>query len=121
MSDCGAMEDKLQECVRRFPITNCLTNLKPEQQEAVEWAIPFNIRTPPVEEQWNSSGVRVLGSRISSGVRVLGGGISSGVRVLGGRISSGVQGLGCWEAGFLQGLGVGRQEFFKDKERIELN
>jgi len=24
-----------------------------------EWAIPFNIRTPPpVEEQWNSSGVR---------------------------------------------------------------
>ena len=32
MSDCGAMEDKLQECVRRFPITN----LKPEQQEAVE-------------------------------------------------------------------------------------
>ena len=32
MSDCGAMEDKLQECVRRFPITN----LKPERQEAVE-------------------------------------------------------------------------------------
>ena len=25
---------------------------------SVHWAIPFNIRNPPVEEQWNSSGVR---------------------------------------------------------------
>jgi len=25
---------------------------------ASKWAIPFNIRTPPVEEQWNSSGER---------------------------------------------------------------
>jgi len=28
------------------------------QKFVTEWAIPFNIRTPPVEEQWNSSGVR---------------------------------------------------------------
>ena len=31
------------------------TGLKPQISK---WAIPFNIRTPPVEEQWNSSGVR---------------------------------------------------------------
>ena len=31
------------------------------------WAIPFNIRTPAVEEQWNSSGVRDKSSGILQG------------------------------------------------------
>jgi len=35
--------------------------------ERCYWAIPFNIRTPPVEEQWNSSGVRDKSSGILQG------------------------------------------------------
>ena len=31
------------------------------------WAISFNIRTPPVEERWNSSGVRDKSSGILQG------------------------------------------------------
>jgi len=38
----------------------------PAPSRLSEWAIPFNIRTPPppVEEQWNSSGVRDKSSGI---------------------------------------------------------